>query len=129
MIDSLRIGHVKVRPNGLDVHLILDVEKLPQAETEPALSTTEVWQLEQRCQAWDAFLTFVIKEVATATRSETFRSTLFDILLDTRFQIKNILTLNPKTGPDPVKQLFIRSWERLEPVMRGISIQAIMLKK
>ena len=122
MIDSLRIGHVKVRPNGLDVQLILDVEELPEAETEPALTAIEVRQLEQRCQAWDAFLTFVIKEVATATRSKTLRSTLLDILLDLRFQIKNILILNPQSGPDPVKQLFIRSWERLEPVVREISI-------
>ena len=123
MIDSLRIGHIKVRPKGLDVDLILDVEALPQTETEPALTASEVWQLEQRCQAWDAFLTFVIKEVAAATRSEILRQTLFDILLDIRFQIKNILTLNLKTGPDPVKQLFIRSWERLEPVIQEISIQ------
>ncbi len=124
MIDSLRIGHVKVRPNGLDVHLMLDVEEPPQAETEPALTDIEVQQLEQRCQDWDAFLTFVIKEVATATRSETLRSTLLDILLDIRYQINLILTSSPKSGPDPVKQLFIRSWERLEPVMREISIQS-----
>jgi len=124
IIDSLRIGHLKVRPNGLDVHLILDIEELPQAETEPALTAIEVQQLEQRCQAWDAFLTFVIKEVATATRSEALRSTLLDILLDIRFQINHILTSNLKGGADPVKQLFIRSWERLEPVMREIGNQS-----
>jgi len=123
MIDSLRIGHVKVRPNGLDVRLILDIEELPQAETEPALTPIEVQQLEQRYQAWDAFLTFVVKEVAAATRSEALRSTLLDILLDVRYQIKYILISNPKRGPDPVKKLFVRSWERLAPVMREISIQ------
>ena len=124
MIDSLRIGHIKVRPNGLDVHLILDVDELPPAETEPALTAIEVQQLEQRCQAWDAFLTFVVKEVAALTSSEALRSTLLDILLDVRYQIKYILTSNPKSGPDPVKQLFVHSWERLEPVMREISIHS-----
>lgn len=123
MIESLRIGHVKVRPGGLDVRLILDVEKPPQSETEPALTVIEVQQLEQQCQAWDAFLTFVVKELAAATRSESLRSTLLEILLDVRYQIKYILTSDPKSGPDPVKQLFVRSWERLEPVMRQISIQ------
>ena len=123
MIDSLRIGHVKVRPKGLDVHLTLDVEEPPQSETEPALSAIEVLQLEQRCQAWDAFLTFVVKELAAATHSEALRSTLLDILLDIRYQIRFILTSNLNSGPDPVKQLFIRSWERLEPVMQEISIQ------
>jgi hypothetical protein len=126
MIDSLRIGHVKVRPNGLDAQLTLDVEALPLAETEtePALTAMEVQQLERRFQAWDAFLTFVIKEVATATRSEALRSTLLDILIDVRYQIESILTSNPKSGPDPVKQLFVRSWERLEPVIREISLQS-----
>jgi hypothetical protein len=124
MIDSLRIGHVKVRPNGLDVKLILDVAELPQADAEPPLTAIEVQQLEQRCQTWDAFLTFVVKEVALATRSEALRSVLLDILLDVRYEINHILTSNPESGPDPVKQLFIRSWERLEPVMREISIQS-----
>ena len=95
MIDSLRIGHVKVRPNGLDVNLILDVEELPQTETEPVLTAIEVQQLEQRCQTWDAFLTFVVKEVATATRSEALRSILLDILLDVRYQINYILNFKP----------------------------------
>ena len=45
--------------------------------------------------------------------------TLLDILLDVRYEINRILTSNPKSGPDPVKQLFIRSWERLEPACRG----------
>jgi hypothetical protein len=123
MIDSLHIGHVKVRPNGLDVHLILDVEELPQTETESALTAIEVQQLVQRCQAWDSFLTFVVKEVAVLTSSEALRSTLLDTLLDVRYQIKYILTSHPKRGPDPVKQLFVRSWERLEPIMREISNQ------
>jgi len=123
MIDSLHIGHVKVRPNGLDVHLILDVEELPQTETESALTAIEVQQLVQRCQAWDSFLTFVAKEVAVLTSSEALRSTLLDILLDVRYQIKYILTSYPKRGPDPVKQLFVRSWERLEPIMQEISNQ------
>jgi len=123
MIESLRIDHVKVRPSGLDVRFILDVQKPPQSETEPALTAIEVQQLERRCQDWDAFLTFVVKELAAATRSESLRWTLLDILLDIRYQIKYILTSNPKSGPDPVKQLFVRSWERLEPVMQEISIQ------
>jgi hypothetical protein len=123
MIDSLHIGHVKVRPNGLDVQLILDVEELPQTETESALTAIEVQQLVQRCQAWDSFLTFVVKEVAVLTSSEALRSTLLDILLDVRYQIKYILTSHPKRGPDPVKQLFVRSWERLEPIMLEICNQ------
>ena len=124
MIDSLRIDHVRVQPKGLDVQLMLDVEETHEAETEPALTEIEMQRLEQRCQDWDAFLTFVIKEMATATRSETLRLTLLEILLDLRYQINLILTSDPKNGPDPVKQLFVQSWERLAPVMREISHQS-----
>ena len=124
MIDSLRIGHVEVRPHGLDIHLVLDAEKPPPSESEPALTALEVRQLEQRCRDWDAFLTFVIKEMAAATRSEALRSTLLEILLDIRYELKDILTSDPQGGSDPVKRLFIESWERLEPVMREISLQS-----
>lgn len=124
MIDSLRIGHLLIRPNGLDVELRIDVETVAKAGPEPTLREHEMQQLEQRCRSWDAFLTFVIKEAATATRSEELRATLLEILLDARYQINSILAEPQQSETDPVKQLFIRSWERLMPVMREISVHS-----
>ncbi len=124
MIDSLRAGHLVLRSNGLAIQLLIDFETLPKGGPEPTLSEKEIQRLEQRYQSWDAFLTFVIKEVATATRSEELRSRLLDILLDARYQFKSILRVPQKSEDDPVKQLFTRSWERLMPVMREISIHA-----
>jgi cell division septation protein DedD len=124
MIDSLRIGHLLIRPNGLDVELRIDVETVAKAGPEPILSKHEMQQLEQRYRRWDAFLTFVIKEAASATRSEELRSALLEILLDARYQFKSTLVGSSQSTTDPVKQLFIRSWERLIPVMRQISIHS-----
>ncbi|MGB6010213.1 MAG: SPOR domain-containing protein [Desulfobacterales bacterium] len=124
MIDSLRIGHLLIRPNGLDVELRIDVETVAEAGPEPTLREHEMQQLEQRCRSWDAFLTFVIKETATATRSEELRAALLEILLDARYQINSILAEPQQSETDPVKQLFIRSWERLMPVMREISVHS-----
>ncbi len=124
MIDSLRIGQVEVQPQGLNMQLVLDAEKPPPAESEPALTAVEVRQLNQRCREWDAFLTFVIKETAAATRSQALRSALLEILLDIRYQLKDILISDAQSGPDPVKRLFVECWERLEPVIREISIQS-----
>ncbi|MDH3566153.1 MAG: SPOR domain-containing protein [Desulfobacteraceae bacterium] len=124
MIDSLRIGHLLIRPNGLDVELRIDVETVAEAGPEPTLREHEMQQLEQRCRSWDAFLTFVIKEAATATRSEELRAALLEILLDARYQINSILAEPQQSETDPVKQLFIRSWERLMPVMREISVHS-----
>ena len=124
MIDSLRIGHLLIRPNGLDVELRIDVQTVAEAGPEPTLREHEMQQLEQRCRSWDAFLTFVIKETATATRSEELRAALLEILLDARYQINSILAEPQQSETDPVKQLFIRSWERLMPVMREISVHS-----
>ncbi|MDH3880864.1 MAG: DUF4403 family protein, partial [Desulfobacteraceae bacterium] len=124
MIDSLRIDHLAVRPNGLDVRLRIDIETVSKAEPEPTLSEHEMQQLEQRYRNCDAFLTFVIKEAATATRSEELRAALLEILLDARYQFKSILGEPSQSATDPVKQLFIRSWERLKPVMREISVHS-----
>jgi cell division septation protein DedD len=124
MIDSLRIGHLVLRSNGLEVELRIDVETVAKAEPESVLSEHEIQQLEQRYRSWDAFLTFVIKETATATRSEELRAALLEILLDARYQLKSILSEPQQSATDPVKRLFIRSWERLMPVMREISVQS-----
>ena len=124
MIDSLRIGHLLIHPNGLDIELRIDVEAVAKAGPEPTLSEHEIQQLEQRCRNWDAFLTFIIKEVAAATRSEELRADLLEILLDARYQFKSILGEPSQSTTDPVKQLFIRSWERLMPVMRHISVHS-----
>ena len=124
MIDSLRIGHLVVRPKGLDIGLTIDVETHVEDEPEPALNEHEMRQFEQKYRNWDALLTFIIKETATATRSEALRAALLEILIDARYQFKSILADSPQRATDPVKQLFIRSWERLKPLMREISVQS-----
>jgi len=124
MIDSLRVGPLDLRSNGLAIQLLIDFDPLTKVGPEPILSENEIQRLEQRYQSWDAFLTFVIKEVAAATGSQELRSHLLEILLDTRYQFKSILREQQKSTDDPVKQLFIQSWERLIPVMREISIHS-----
>jgi hypothetical protein len=123
MVDSLRIGLMAVRPDGLDVRLTIDVDKNPKAGPEPALNAAEMEQLEQTVRTWDAFLTFVVKQAAIATQSEALRSALLEILLDARYEMKAVLVSDADRSSDPVKKLFVRSWERLEPVMREISVQ------
>jgi len=63
LVDSLRIGHLLVQPGGLDIHLQIDAEPVINRGPEPALSEPEIKQWEERYRSWDAFLTFVIKEV------------------------------------------------------------------
>ncbi len=124
IVESLRFAHIAVRPDGLDIRLAIDVARLPREGPEPALNADEMAQLEQTYRTWDAFLTFVVKQVATTTPSEALRSALLEILLDARYEMKAALVADTDKGPDRVKQLFVRCWERLEPVMRAISVQS-----
>ncbi|MFZ0241262.1 MAG: SPOR domain-containing protein [Desulfobacterales bacterium] len=125
MVDSLRIAHIKIRPEGLDLGLTIDVAQIPQEAREPALSAVEMAQLEKACRQWDAFLTFVVKQAATASSSEALRLALMEILLDARYEIKAALVENTDGNvSDPMKILFVRSWQRLEPVMRQITAQS-----
>jgi hypothetical protein len=124
MLDSLRIGHLATGSKGLDIDLQIDVEPVAKGKPEPVLSEQEMQQLENRYQSWDAFLTFVIKEAAAAARSKELRAALLEILLDARHQVKLILGASSQSANDPVKLLFMRSWERLMPVMQEISLQS-----
>jgi hypothetical protein len=123
MIDSMRIGQFTIKPGGLVILLQIDVEPVIQGGPEPTLSEKEIQQFVERHRSWDAFLTFVIKEAATATRSEDLRAALLEILLDARYLLRSALAESPQGTIDPVKQLFIRSWQRLMPVMQEISFQ------
>jgi hypothetical protein len=44
MVDSLRIGHILVRPDGIDVRLTIDVDKIPQRGPE-AKSCSSLWSI------------------------------------------------------------------------------------
>jgi hypothetical protein len=124
IIDRLRIADIDVEPDGLSIRLAIDIEEAFQASSEPALSAAETARLEGRIRSWDAFLSFVVKQAAIATPSADHRAALLEVLLDARYEMAVALTADPLDGEDPVRRLFVRSWERLAPVMREISIQS-----
>jgi hypothetical protein len=126
MLDSLNIASTQVKDNGVDV--LLNVE-LPAAATGTpapspvkALSDEEFTRLEKRFDSLDAFMTSVIKTVGVQQLDEQTRSNLFDILVDMRYSIRDALTERTQSpGVDPVRQLFISSWQQLAPIVRSIA--------
>ncbi len=125
MVDSLRLARIKVNKQGLAIDLTVDIDK-PEAskQIEKSLLISEIQVFNAQWQQWDAFFTFVIKQLARQTQSEELQDTLLDILLDTRYQIQAILKWQPGATQDPVKALFIRSWRQLQPVVHQISLEA-----
>ena len=122
--DSLRLSHISVTADGIDVAISLQIDRLA-ATQEPAalLSAEEVKQLEAKWQMMDAMITFAVKRYAKATSQQVLRDALVDILLDARYRLRDVLAEPVSRANDPVRHWFIDSWQRLGPVLRQISLE------
>lgn len=122
-VSSLALTKAQTTDTGIKVTLRFELPDLTSPQTlkvpEPILSAKELQEVRQH---WDAFLTFVIKHAAAESHLEELRLALLEILLDTRYDIEKALT-SPTLGiQDPVRVLFRRTWERLSPILRRLSL-------
>jgi len=123
-LDTLRPVAVRALPKGLVVEAAFEVAEAPSTPvpsgTEPPLTDAEVTAFTERANQWDAFLTFVIKNLGGRTLSKAARQALLDTLIDARYQIAEALS-SPSRQQDPIRQLFLKGWERLRPVADDIA--------
>jgi len=118
-LDSLRPIETVADDVGVRVRVALDV---PESETPPAppeaqLSDAEARAWEDRLDRWDAFLAFVVKTLGVGG-DQRVRSELLAILLDGRRELVEVLRQGPVPGEDPVRALFLSSWDRLRTQTR-----------
>jgi hypothetical protein len=101
--------------DGVRVRLALDVPEGPAEPVapEPALPEEQVKAWEDRLDRWDAFLVFAVKTLGLASEDRGVRNELLAILLDGRRQLVDVLRQGPVPGTDPVRDLFLSSWDRL----------------
>jgi hypothetical protein len=123
--DSLRLSAVSADAEGLRVELAFEVaDRTPvmgPPAPEPTLTAEELAAWEASWQQWDAFLTFVAKQGASDTPLAADRQALFDVLIEARYDLVEVLApAAPHTG-DPVPDLFLKTWPRLAPVLRQLS--------
>lgn len=121
MLDSLRLADTTVTDSGVKIDLAFAVSDviLPAAPTpEPTLTPEELQRWEQAWQRWDAFLTFVVKQFGADAASQELRQAFLDVLTEGRYDILEALVPSAPGAPDPTKQLFLKTWERLVPVVR-----------
>src|SRR5579885_172701 len=118
LVASLAVRDPRVLADAVEVTLAFAVE--PRAgppAPEPALTPEELRRWEERWQRWDAFLTFVVKRFAGDASGE-LREAVLAVLLDARYDLLAALAPSGPGAPDPVPALFVRTWERLAPVLR-----------
>jgi Transglycosylase SLT domain len=119
IIDSLALTGVTVEADAVTLGARIAIPEVARTPSipEPVLTQEELAQWQQAWQQWDAFLTFVIKASARDSTRDATRGALLDVLLSARYDIVEILAATPQ-GPDPVPALFVRTWDRLAPVLR-----------
>ena len=122
-IASLTLNNLQVNARGLDLAVNFEIEalagKAPAAATE--FTPQELLALESQWQMMDALLVGAVKHYAAATRLQALRSELLDILIDSRYRLRDVLTQPPSRDNDAVRDWFIDSWHRLNPVVRSIA--------
>src|SRR5207249_2486438 len=86
------------------------------------LNPEELERWQAALERWDAFLVFVIKDLGLAGGDPPVRSELFDLLLTSRHELLAALAAEPHPGVDPVRQLFLQTWDRLHAVVRHAAL-------
>ena len=126
LLASVSLAAARVTETGLTADLRFDVpERAGGAATpapEPTLTAAELARWEASWQRWDAFLTFVTKQAATDSAAAASRQALFDVLIEARYDILWVLRPTSADEPDPVPALFMKTWTRLAPVLRDLSL-------
>lgn len=123
-LDSLALDDLKVSPRSLNLSINFVVE--PPAE-QPAvaeeLSAEELQRLEAQWQMMDSLLVAAVKHYAAATQLQSLRSALLEVLIDSRYRLRDVLAETPGGDGDAVRDWFIDSWHSLTPVVRSIAEQ------
>jgi hypothetical protein len=109
--------------DGVKITLILAVPEVPElvaSQTPVQPTPAELEAFQKQLDDWDAFLVFAVKQLGAAVGDRQFRSELLDILLTSRYRLTQALAGPPSAaGPDPVRTLFVDSWQKL-----GLAVRA-----
>ena len=125
LLASLTLGDLRVTAEHLGVSIEMEVD-VPDVQPSPpvdVLSEQELEEFEARWHMMDALLVGAVKHYATATDMPALRDALLDILLDSRYQLRDALALPQDQTEDAVRHWFIDSWQRLGPVIRRIALE------
>lgn len=130
VVDSLRLNAIEVNRESIDVAVDFEVAESPPSLPESSLSPAELAQLDTLWQTMDALLVFAVKRYAAATDLAELRSALLDVLLDSRYRLRDVLSGEngesaalDGAAPDRVREWFVASWQNLSPIIREIGTQ------
>jgi hypothetical protein len=127
-LESLRPLSTEVGPDGLRVRVAFDVADVaPSPPTAvPPLDAGAIDRWEQALDDWDGFLVFVVKDLGVLDADPGMRDTLLALLLESRYELIDILARGPTPGEDPVRRLFLVAWERLRAAVQQAAVHGAL---
>jgi hypothetical protein len=125
LLDSVRLADAAVTDAGVRLTLAFAIDSVTPVAgptPEPTLTADELRRWEEAWQRWDAFLTFVIKQLGRDTTGVELHHALSSVLLEARHDILEALAPSEPGAPDPTRALFLKTWQRLAPVVRRSAV-------
>src|SRR5688572_31910662 len=89
----------------------------PAAASGAPLTEAELEALEKALEPWDAFLVYVLRQLALDGENSALRMRLFTLLLDSRYQLSALLAGDAVAQGDPVRALFLETWHELRAIL------------
>jgi len=118
LIQRTHITRLQTEETGVMAWLAFQI-RAPEPDDqapEPSFDENEIAQWQTLEDELDGFLTTIISALAYSTESRALRLELLAVLLDARHAIAEALTVDDPEY-DPVRELFLTTWERLRPLM------------
>ncbi len=124
LLKTLKLGPLQVTEQALAGNIVFEVASLQQSQRpEGALSAEELARWEERWQLMDALLVLTVKHYAAETTLQALRDALLDVLIESRYRLRDALVETPGSGEDAVREWFLQSWQALTPVIRRIGLE------
>ncbi|WP_439106116.1 SPOR domain-containing protein [Congregibacter sp.] len=123
LLNTLRVSTLQTTDETLNANIVFTVESLASPlEPERALSDDELARWEERWQLMDSLLVLTVKHYAAETQLQSLRDALLEVLIESRYRLRDALIETPNTGADEdvVRDWFLQSWQALAPVIRNI---------
>ena len=126
LIQRTRIVRLETEETGVRAWLAFQVRALEPTDRppEPSLDAGEAAQWQTIEDEFDGFVTAIIWTLARSTESQALRTELLATLLDARHAIAEALTVDDLAS-DPVRELFLTTWDRLRPLLSELEGPAI----
>ena len=124
LLSTLRLGALQVTNEALTAEIVFEVESLPNSSRpERALNEQELARWQERWQLMDSLLVLAVTHYAAETTQQALRDALLDVLIESRYRLRDALVATPGSDEDAVRDWFLQSWQALSPVLQKIGLE------